>query len=353
MVRGTISKLLFVDSSVNTDGRDHTKLTLPTHPFSCQGNERMAITLVSFTMRRNWLNINATNNTFYIFVAGTTAGTGTYHEVVIPPGVYPNFALLKAAIQQVATEVVSTIAEITTVSVLHDAVTRKFEFTFTAVQSNTKVFIRCFALKSGAAPDGVTLKGRFNDSFEILGAKPVRNVLDVLDAGLNSHTFSSLNPTQGNIHKFGGFFPATLNTLDAVYLRTNFETGNYMSTGFDAYVVDSLAAIESSIFARIPFDDSTFTEAHEVISFEDSGGDMYQSFLQRKSLDSLDSRVTDSKGRSLSTLDPTQAELGLMAFKLCVRLDTFIPPSQPEKAHSLKFEHPPNPGPIPKETNFC
>ena len=71
MVRGQVSKLIFIDSSVNTDGRDHTKVMCPPHPFSAQGNERMALTLVSFTMRRNWYNINATNNTFYLFVSNT------------------------------------------------------------------------------------------------------------------------------------------------------------------------------------------------------------------------------------------------------------------------------------------
>ena len=54
MVRGQVSKLLFIDSSVNTDGRDHTKVLVPAHPFSATGAERMALTLVSFTMRRNW-----------------------------------------------------------------------------------------------------------------------------------------------------------------------------------------------------------------------------------------------------------------------------------------------------------
>ena len=78
------------------------------------------------------------------------------------------------------------------------------------------------------------------------------------------------------------------------------ETGNYMSTGFESHATDSLRLIESSIFARIPFDDSSFTETHEVVSFEDSGGDMYQSFLSRNSIDTLDIRVTDARGRSLS-----------------------------------------------------
>ena len=137
------------------------------------------------------------------------------------------------------------------------------------------------------------------------------------------------------------YFPASLNTLDAVYLHTNtIETGNYMTTGHESHAQESLRLIESSLFARIPFDDSTFTEAHEVVSFEDSGGDAFQSFLTRKTLETLDIRVTDARGRSLATLDPTQADEGLMAFRMVLRWDLFITP-QPQQPQQLKLDKPP------------
>ena len=65
-MRGQESKLIFIDSSVNTLG-DKTKVIVPSHPFSATGGERMALTLVSFAMRRNWYNVNPTNNTFYVY----------------------------------------------------------------------------------------------------------------------------------------------------------------------------------------------------------------------------------------------------------------------------------------------
>ena len=80
MVRGDVSKLLFLDSSVSTHG-DKTKVMLPPHPFSAQSNERMALTLQSFSMRRNWYNLNDTNRIFYLFV------NGVYYEVAITAGV--------------------------------------------------------------------------------------------------------------------------------------------------------------------------------------------------------------------------------------------------------------------------
>ena len=91
MVRGTISKYIYIDSSVNTHN-DHTRVLMPAHPFSAQGNERMSLTLLSFGMRRSFHNINPTNGIFYLYV------NTTYYEVNIAPGTYSTFTTLAAAI---------------------------------------------------------------------------------------------------------------------------------------------------------------------------------------------------------------------------------------------------------------
>ena len=146
----------------------------------------------------------------------------------------------------------------------------------------------------------------------------------------------------GGVNTLVSKYPASLNTLDAIYLHMNtIETGNYMSTGHESHAAESLRLIESSLFARIPFDDSTFTEAHEVVSYEDSGGDTYQSHLSRKNIESLDIRVTDARGRSLATLNPNQAADGLLAYRMCLRWDLFAPPHTPHLRHEAKLEAPP------------
>ena len=57
-MRGQVTKYLFIDSSVE-DGNIH----LPPHPFSTVDEESMALTLLSFSMRKNIPQINNTNNT--------------------------------------------------------------------------------------------------------------------------------------------------------------------------------------------------------------------------------------------------------------------------------------------------
>ena len=122
MVRGTSSRMIFLDSSVNTH-HDRTKINAPPHPFSAVGTERIALSLQQFSIRRNWLNINPTNNTGYVYI------DATYHEFIIAPGAYSTFAELSVALQNALNAAAAGIAKIDTITVTHSSVTRKFTIT--------------------------------------------------------------------------------------------------------------------------------------------------------------------------------------------------------------------------------
>ena len=155
--------MIFVDSSVNTH-HDRTKISLPPHPFSAVGAERVAFSLQQFSIRRNWYNINPTNNTGDVYI------DATYHEFAITPGVYSTFATLATAIQTALNEAAATIAKIASFAVAHNPVSRKFVIGVTRAAGQTaEVQIRCFLIKSGPMPAGVSLQGGFNDLYEILG----------------------------------------------------------------------------------------------------------------------------------------------------------------------------------------
>ena len=273
MVRGTSSRMIFLDSSVNTH-HDRTKINVPPHPFSAVGTERIALSLQQFSIRRNWLNINPTNNTGYVYV------DATYHEFIIAPGAYSTFAELSVALQNALNVVAAGIAKIDTITVTHSSVIRKFTITvqLTDDAAISEVQVRCFAIKSGAMPPGVSLSGGFNDIHEILGGKPLKVATD---------DFESLQNVTGpaKVQEITSLHPASLNTLDAIYIHmVAFETGNFMSTGHEVHAQDDFRLIESSLFARIPFDRSTFTEVHEVVQYVDAGNDMFQSFPLRPSI---------------------------------------------------------------------
>ena len=320
-------------------------MLLPPRSFSASGNEQMSLTLQSFSIRRNWYNINPTNNTGYIFV------DNTYFQFSINPGLYASFAPdplasdLAGAIQTSLAACVeahtSLVGIISAVTCTYSIQTRLFTIVFTKQSGqNAKVVeIRCFAIKNAATPAELTQNGSFNDLFEILGATPIRSFADA------ENCLRPLTGTPANQDHLISRYPASLNTLDAIYIHLpTLETGNFMSTNLESHIAESQQIVESSIFARIPFSNATFDETHEVIQFEDTGGDAFQSMLTRKSLDNLDIRITDGKGRSLANVDPSQSELGLLSYKMALRFDIFIPPQPKEPSHGVakKVTHPPS-----------
>ena len=308
MVRN--SRLVFIDSEINTVGnRGKAKVLIPNSPFSVSGTDRMRLTLLSFDMRRNWYNVNQTNQILYI-----NDGADTYTEVVIPAGSYYTYAELAAAIQT------GLRAHLATATCEYSDSTRKLSFTLTGAGANA--FLVCFQVKQGGPPTGVSAAGFFQDSYELLGAIPSRTLAAVNAIG---GTGPGLQTAP---------FPASLNTLEAIYLRTNLMSGNYQTYGHERYLPDQNGLTETQIFARIPLTRACFDEVFPFVTFEDAN-DTFQLNLQQKTLDSLELYVTDDKGRLLAEVDPRQADLGLMSFKCVLRWDHVTTPPLPPFAGSI------------------
>jgi hypothetical protein len=226
--------------------------------------------------------------------------------------------------------------------VLYNEATRLFSITVVKNQSqanNVEFNLITYNVPgvTGVVPGGPTSLFSHNQAFEILGARPIRTIAE---ASSDLMAFPSFTKAVENTEAttFASKFPSSLNILDAIYLHVNVETSNYASAGFHGNARDpsDLRVSESTIMARIPFERASFDRVHQIIEYEDQGGDLYQTFLNRKQLDTLDFRVTDAQGRSLANIDPTQADLGLMAFRMTLRWDLFPPPPVPRGVPRLQ-----------------
>ena len=103
-------------------------------------------------MHRNWYNINAHNNTFYL------VQNNIHHEVQIPPGVYSAFTGaggLNGAIEAAMQAVIPNMNQVNAVASVFDATTRRYTITFTNTSAQP-VTIRAYDCKSGVAPANVT-----------------------------------------------------------------------------------------------------------------------------------------------------------------------------------------------------
>ena len=311
------SRLIFVDSEVNTVGnKSKAKINIPNHPFSVCCDDRMRLTLLSFDMRRSWYSVNQTNNIFYI--RDPTADT--YTEVTIAPGSYDSFAALATAIQTALRATTVGTTQLATATCTYDDVTRKFTFALVGAPNNA--FLMTFQVKQGTQPAGVSREGFFQDSHELLGIIPSRTDTPVNGTG-------SAGPSAQSAP-----FPAALNTLEAIYLRTNLMSGNYQTYGHERYLPDQNGLTETQIFARIPLNRACFDPIFEFITYEDSN-DLFQINLQQKHLDSLELYVTDDKGRFLAETDPQQSDLGLMSFKCVLRWDHLTANHPPSYTHRV------------------
>lgn len=273
------SKLIFIDSEINTSNSHGTKikLLLPPHQFSVQGEDSMRLTVLSFDLKRDWLDINRNNNIFYIF----NPDLDLYTEVEIEPGTYSEFHLLAAAIQ---TAIRSTSPAYSVGSTCtYDAISRRFTFQISGASANT--FICTFQVKTGTRPAGVSERGFFNDSHEILGLN-----VSLTSTPKNGTNSSGSGPLQAP-------FVASLNSIDSVYLRTNLMgNSNYQTLNHEKYLPDGSYLTESNILARFPLETASFSESHPFVKYHDSNN-LFSLSMDRKHLDSIELYITDSKGR--------------------------------------------------------
>jgi len=303
------TKNIFLDSSINTetgDGR-FARWICPSEGFSVANTQFIKMTVNSFTMRRNWYNINQHNNLFYSY----DPGTDFYQPYTVAPGNYTTLTSVAAAIQT-ALQVVHAGALCT-----FDPQSRKFSLDMTGAGGfgATNFFVG-FSVKEGFAP-GVspqpTQQGLFNDSFEVLGGIPTRQT--TLSPFTPKNMFGA---TVGQVVHIT-FYVAALNTLSELCVRSSLQGGNYQSFGYEQNLPNASGLTNTDIIARIPIRNATWTAEEEFIHFEDFD-DNFSVIIPEKQLSQFVFSVTDHKGRLLPEVNAGQAQDGSLSFRLSLKM---------------------------------
>jgi len=321
------SRSVFVNTENEEINRgNESKIIFPPLPFSCAPSELMKLTLTSFTCRRNFYSINpSTNGTFYIRFP-----TATFQSVVIAPGTYSNFADLATAI-----DAAINVAGFAGSSTTYDPITRKFSID---VSATTPVFTPgayfvCAQLKAGTTLPlgGMTEEGAFQDTHEILGAKPWR----IDDGGPPVNAFGTT--TGGAVYVSP--YVASLNSMDALYLRASGIPSNNLQTyGFERDVRGANGLIPTQILARIPLKKAYFDDAFEFITYQDNGADEYSILIDGTQLSQMTLSLTDDKNRSLPEPGPGARQDGFLSFRASFRFDILSKAEVP-KEKTLQLDH--------------
>lgn len=319
---------VLIDSEINSvGGGEVTKLNFPSSVFSVTPSENIKLTLATFELRRNFYNVNQTNNRFYWLTGGV------YNEITIAPGTYTNWGTTVNAVVNPPTNLAEAVFNAIQAAVPglvtqidYNNVTRKITLTVAGGQpANSKfVFFQC---KSNInQPVGVSDDGYFNDCFELFGCYP------------NRDGWSPAAPLDGYTGLgAGGAVPATLltpfvvqlNTLEAIYIRTNLHSGNYQSYGFERDLPNQQGVTPTQIWARIPITNQFYIDITPFITFEDPNN-LFEMFLNQTQLSQVYFEVTDDKNRQLPQVNTgingaqSQAQVGLLSFKLTFKFETII-----------------------------
>jgi hypothetical protein len=303
MSRVVFSRNIFIDSEINTIGNGlYTRINFPTSNFTIGARQTMKLTLVAFEMRRNFYSINQTNNTFYLFNFPTA---GDYTEFVISPGNYADLDDLKTAIETAITAVGALSAS----TVAYDATTRKFVITLDGADPTS--YFCSFQVKEGTPPAGVSDGGYFNDANEILGGFSTKDGFTV--------PVNLFGTTVGDVAHTTPFV-ASLNSIEALYLRIGLPTNNFQTYGFERELANQTGLTPSAILARIPLVTSYSDPLAPFITFEDPNN-LFNLILQQTQLSSMTLQLTDDKGRLLPEVSAGQAASGNLAFKVTLRWD--------------------------------
>lgn len=297
---------VFIDTEVNAIGNGQiSRIQFPPTAFSIRPNQMMKLVLTSFELRRNWYSVNQTNNTFYIFNPALT----TYTQVTIAPGSYRAFDGVNGLAPAIEAAVNAALGVATT-TVGWNAVTRKFTITAPAMVAGS--YFVCFQVKQAPPnpdPAVISSSGYFNDIAEILGAKPTRDNWTV-----PVNAFGTTTGVTPHVSPYVG----ALNTIETIFLRTNTQTNNYQSIGFEQNLSNQSGLTSSSIFARIPLSRAYYNDEFEIIQFEDTN-DLFTILLQQTQINDIIFSVSDHAGRPLSEVSKGQSQDGNLSFKLSLR----------------------------------
>jgi hypothetical protein len=314
---------VFIDSEINSgsyNGRV-SKINFPSTFFSVKDKERMRMTLTSFEMRRNFYPINPTNNTFFWYDPTLPVGS-RYAPIVVDVGNYDSFAPTNPAgatppqsLGDAIIIAIRAVPALATSTIAYSQYTRKYTITLPVGLPANAGFVS-FQVKgdNNLQPAQVSDGAYFNDFHEIIGGYPTRDNW----GGVPIDLFTGA-PVGGAVPAtVSSPFVASLNTLEAIYIRTNLHSGNFQTYGFEKDLPNQQGLTPTQIFARIPLSRAYFDPVHEFINFEDTNN-LFTMDIDQTQLSQVFFTITDDKGRLIEEIATGQSRVGNLSFKLSFR----------------------------------
>ena len=342
---------LFISTESVTQGNSlDTTFFLPQGLMACDESQRMRLSLLSFSMRNNWYNINQYNNRFYIVAVDAAGAILASKLVTISRGnyvSYDNATTGLAAALEFSVDTALKAMGITTpaVSVVWDNVSGKLAMTYDTSEDPTWISVKhvAFTINNYNSSSGSLVQDiigtnsvtAYQDVFEILGG-----CKNTRDSVTDFSEFLDIFKTTfvGSVMTATGYWMASLSTDENIYLRTNLNNTSFQTAGFDTGSQKYPEVVSSNILAKIPIGNSPFAYQRDVVTptdgfesqaksqviyYSDNGNNVFSMYLQTKQQGSIRLFLTDSYGRPISIASQEQLNCGGMYFTCTIRIDVF------------------------------
>jgi len=314
---------IFVDSerdlAPNSRG-DNIYLPLQQTPITCADNQYIRLTLQSFSMYKNFPNVNTNNDTFRYTLnqdySGTGGETGLINQDVALELTNQNYAslydLAKDFGDTLASKLSNHLNKGATLNL--STITPANTTTIAGTTDNIISFEIDITAHGITQPLVIQFKVRDGDIFELLGGDRIRDSVATPDL-----TTASITADTSNANKvvITCKFPAQLSTQQNIYLRTNVSNTNIQTESFDAGNTDVVGGDNvmggSRILGKIILDNefATFTSGTQMEYFVN---------LLQKQVNTLQLYLTDSHSRPLPFYT-NQTTLGNASFECVIKVD--------------------------------
>ena len=314
------------------DGIDTFRAIMNSVPLQTQNGEYAKISLVDFTMYRNFYYVNAKNNHVF-FRLTETDGTVTDGDFILEKG---DFILpdVQANFSKRLADALNAVTGISNVTVTNNVTklpaypnqtgNRKMNFKLTFADNTiASLILQCRNYNNnGVDNDGTTTSDFFNDSYALLGARRT---------SFNDTDFTSQNGFNVSISGDGedvtvrSIYPMQTGTMPDIYLRCQEVVDNLESETFKINGTggDSANIVSSTILGVIPvppMGDIT----NDMVRYRGDDSSQYFIMSDNKNISELFFRITDAHGRSIVPLgNPLSPDNGNFFCQLTINFSVF------------------------------
>jgi len=320
-----------LDSGVD-DGINTFRATMNSVPLQTQNGEYGKISLVDFTMYRNFFYVNAKNN--HVFYRLTEVdGTVTDGDFILEkgdfilPDVQSNFS--KKLAQALNAE--TGISGVTVTNVVtklpaypNETGNRKMNVKLTFANNTVaSLILQCRNYNNnGVDNDGTNTSDFFNDSYALLGARKT----DFNDVDFTSGSgFNVTISGDGKEVTIKSTYVMQTGTVPDIYLRCQEVVDNLESETFKLSGNGGSSAniVSSTILGVIPVKQMSDI-TNDIVRYRGDTSSPYFIFSDNRNISELFFRITDSHGRSIVPLsNPLSPENGSFFCQLTINFSVY------------------------------